>query len=144
MIYSSWDIEWDRLKLVIMGRFLPFYLRPLKSWKTRILKKWKKLLEISSFYTCVPKTTIISGMVPEIQSKTGRIFCHFGPFFLHFYPLTTHKIKILKQWKNNLKMSSFYTCVPKITIIWCMLPEIWSPTDIIFGHFGPLFALLHH
>ena len=25
MIHSSWDIECDRLKLVIMGHFLPFY-----------------------------------------------------------------------------------------------------------------------
>ena len=24
MIYSSWDVECDRLKLVIMGHFLPF------------------------------------------------------------------------------------------------------------------------
>ena len=27
-------------------------------------------------------------------------------------------------------------------IIWCMLLEIWSMTDIIFSHFGPFFALL--
>ena len=63
MIYNSWDIECDRLKSVIMGLWVifPFYrLRPhlppcIKSWKIRILKKWKKLLEISSFYTCVQK-----------------------------------------------------------------------------------------
>ena len=29
-----------------------------------------------------------------------------------------------------------------MTIIWCMIPEIWSATDIIFCHFGLLFALL--
>ena len=28
-----------------------------------------------------------------------------------------------------------------MTIIWCMVPEIWSTTDIIFCHFGPFFAL---
>ena len=58
-------------------------------WKTqqfRILKKWKNLLEISSFYTCVPKTTIIWGTVPEIQSETN-FFCHFGPFFALYLPL---------------------------------------------------------
>ena len=50
-IYNSWDIEHDRLKLVIIGHSLPFYPSPLlKTWKIRILKKWKKLLEISSFY----------------------------------------------------------------------------------------------
>ena len=29
-----------------------------------------------------------------------------------------------------------------MTIIWCMVPEIWSVTDRIFCHFGPFFALL--
>ena len=35
-------------------------------------------------------------------------------------------------------MSPFYTCVIKITIIWCMFPEIWSVTDmsfVILDHF---------
>ena len=79
MIYSSWYIKCDRLNLVITGHFLPS--PPLTTWKTRILKKRKKWLEISSFYTCVPKTMIIRSTVPEIQSETDRIFCHFGPFF---------------------------------------------------------------
>ena len=26
--------------------------------------------------------------------------------------------------------------------IWCTVPEIWSETDIIFGHSGPFFVLL--
>ena len=29
-----------------------------------------------------------------------------------------------------------------MTIIWCMVPKIWSATDIIFCHSGLLFALL--
>ena len=29
----------------------------------------------------------------------------------------------------------------KITIIWRMFPQIWSATDIIFGHYGPFFSL---
>ena len=41
-------------------------------------------------------------------------------------------------------MSSFYTCVPKLTIIQCMLPEIWSTTDRIFCHFESFFALFPH
>ena len=32
-------------------------------------------------------------------------------------------------------MSLLYTCVPKITIMWCMLPEIWNTTDLIFLSF---------
>ena len=51
MIYSSWDIECDGLKLIILGQFLPFYPPPsLKTQKKRNFEKMeKKMLEISSF-----------------------------------------------------------------------------------------------
>ena len=77
--WSSWDIESDRLKLVIMWViFCPFTTRPLlKTQKIRILKKRKKLLERSSFYACVPKTTIIWGTFPEILRET-EFFVIFG------------------------------------------------------------------
>ena len=41
-------------------------------------------------------------------------------------------------------MSSFYTCVPKITILRCMLPEIWSGTDTLLCQFGPGDIILLH
>ena len=77
IIYSSSNIERDRLKFVISGHFVPFY--PLKTLKTKILKKWKKWLKIS-FYTST-KNHIHRCVVPEIQSETDRIFSRFGPFF---------------------------------------------------------------
>ena len=46
------------------------------------MEKWKKLLEIS-FYTNVPKATIIWVVVPEIQSETQNsllFWAIFGPF----------------------------------------------------------------
>ena len=39
IIYSSWDIEQNVLKLIILGHFLPFY--PLKTPKIKILKNEK-------------------------------------------------------------------------------------------------------
>ena len=73
MIYNSWDIWRARLQLVILGYFLtsPSPSVPLKLEKSEFKKKWKKLLEIS-FYTCVPKTTIIWFMVPVIRSEKER------------------------------------------------------------------------
>ena len=50
-------------------------------------------------------------------------------YFLHFYPLTTQKIKISKVWKKHLEISSVYTCVLKIMIRWYTVPEIWCATD---------------
>ena len=46
-------------------------------------------MEILSFYTCAPKTTIIWDTVLKMQSETG----HFWPLT----PLTTQKFKILKK-----------------------------------------------
>ena len=49
MIYSSWDTQPGRLKLIILGHFWPFY--PPNNPKNQNFEKKKKLLEIS-FYTC--------------------------------------------------------------------------------------------
>ena len=142
-----------------------------------------KTLEISSFYTSVPKIMIICYTVPEIWHLTDVIVIfHFGLFFvllppnspknknfkkmrettggiiiLHnctknhdhllycswdmvcdscdcyfsfwaifcsFTPLTSQKMKILKQWQKNLEITSFYTSVPKIMIICYTVLEI--------------------
>ena len=80
-------------------------------------KMKNKLLEISSFYTCVPKTTIIRGTVPVIRSETDRIFCHFGPFFA-LSPHNNPQNQNFEKMKKKLYMSSFYTWVSKIMIIY--------------------------
>ena len=75
------------------------------------------------------------------QTKFLVIFGHFLPL----YPPKNQKNQNFKTIKKkHREMSSLYTCVPKITIIWCMLPEIWNTRDLIFYHFGPFFALLPH
>ena len=113
--------------------------------KPEVWKNEKKLLEMSSFYTCVAKTTIIWGTLPKIRSET-IFFCHFGSFFTLYHPcpLTTQKTKTLKKWNNHLEMSSFETCATKNTIKWSMLIHIWNVTDnflsfkAIFFFFSPL------
>ena len=46
-----------------------------------------------------------------------------------------------QKWKNLLEISLFYICVPKITIVWYTVLEIWSETDkiifVILGYFCP-------
>ena len=69
--------------------FLLAFIHELwKTWKIRILRKWKKkkkMLEIS-FYTCVPKTTIIWGTLPGIWSEAN----FFLSFWAIFCPLLPH------------------------------------------------------
>ena len=181
---------------VILGHFLPFY--HVTTQKIKILKKWRKHLEMSSFYMCVPKITIKWCMLLKIWSEKN-IFKKLGPFFallplywpqklkfgkkckenlkycpfahmhqkwrsydiwflgykvihteffvilchfLPFDPPSNLKIKMLKNWKKSLEILSFYTCVPQMMIIWCMVPEIWSAKDRIFFHFGTFFVIL--
>ena len=57
------------------------------------------MLKISSFYTSVPKTTIICGTFPEIWSET-----YFFVILGHFLPFTTpHPNNPEKQNLENTK-----------------------------------------
>ena len=100
-------------------------------------KKWKTLLEISSFYTKLPKTKITWGTVPEIWSTTGEII------FCHFTTLTTWKIKILKKWKKHQRWHHFNYLYQKL---WsCIHPEIWVQQTWIFvilGHSLPFYPTI--
>ena len=66
-----------------------------KPQKSQFWENEKQLPEISSFYTCAPKSTIIGDTVPEIQSKTV-ILGDFLPFTPPPLPIT-QKTKILKK-----------------------------------------------
>ena len=78
---------------------------------------------------------IICYTVLEIQCVTDVIIFYFGPFFALLNPLSSQKIKILKNWKKQMG-----TTVPKIMIICYPVLEIWHLTDVsaIF-HFGLFF-----
>ena len=75
-----------------MGYFLPSY--PITAQNIKNSKKWKKHLEISSFYTIVLKITIICYTVPEIWLMMDAINISFGVFF-PFTPITAQK------WNND-------------------------------------------
>ena len=129
----------------ILGYFLLFYQG--EKWKCQ--KKIKKHLEISSFYTSVPKLMIICYAVPEIWYVTDVIVVfHFGLFFAvlpppPFPPPNSPRNINFKKMKKHLKILSFYTSVQKIMIISYTVPEIWHLMDaIVVFHFGQLFAPL--
>ena len=89
MMYSSWDMERGR------QNFLPFWtifcpFTSLTIQKIKNSKKWKKCLEISSFYTSASKTMIICHTVPEIWHVMDEIYFSFWAIIT----LTFQKIKI--------------------------------------------------
>ena len=132
-IYGSWDMKcnWHNF-LVILGHFLPFYHPTFP--KNENIKKMKKTLNISSFYTSVPKIMIIGYAVPGIRRVTDVIVIfYFGLFFALLPPppppLTARKIKISKNWRRYLEVLSSYASVQKLMIRWCTVPEIWCAAD---------------
>ena len=128
-----------------------------KLWKTqkiRLLTKWTNLPEIS-FYTCVPKTAIIWGTVPETQSET-----EFFVILDHFYPFNLlpgsnpenqkfdkneksiwrcHHFKLVQQKKRSYDVSLFRYGV--IQIFRYFLPSHrhnFLSFQAIFCSFAPL------
>ena len=127
MIYSSWDIECDRQKLVIMGHFLSFNLSPRENPKNQNFEKNEnKLLEISSSYTCTKKKNMRYGSWDMEWDRQN--FLSFWDSFWSFTSLTTQKTKMLKKMK---KASGDITILQMYTIndnydVWLLKYEVWQ------------------
>ena len=141
--WQSYDIWFLRYQVqqtdffAIFGNFFPF------TQKMEISKKWKKYLEITSFYKSAPKLMIIGYSVPEIWHMMDVIVRnHFGLFFCPFTPLKPKKWKYQKIKKKYLEITSFYLSVPKIMIICYTVPEIWCVPDVIVIFLFELFFIL--
>ena len=90
MMCCSWDMVRGRCNYFsFWATFCPF--TPLTAQKIKISLKWKKVLEISSFYASVPKIMIICYIVLEIWHMMYVIVVFHLGNFLHFYPLTAQK-----------------------------------------------------
>ena len=110
MIYSSWDMKRTRQNFfVILGHVLPFHLpNSLKNKNEKKKKKWKKYLEISSFYKSVPNI-MICYTVPEIWHVMDvivifhlTIFCPFTPPPCPYSPKKSKFQKSEKKsWRNH-------------------------------------------
>ena len=74
---------WHVADVIVLFHFGQFALStPLTAQKMKISKKIKENLNISSFYTIVPKIMIIGYTVPVVWRVTDVIVIfHFGLFF---------------------------------------------------------------
>ena len=84
MMYGSWQTKF----FVILNHFLPFYT--LTTQKIKLLKKWKKHLEIASFCRSIPEIMIC-------YTATWETTCDgmdgFWAIFCPFTLLMTKKVK---------------------------------------------------
>ena len=102
MVLEIWSMK-DRI-FVILGHLLPFCTNNLQKFWNQNFEKMKKHLEISSFYTSVPKLMIICHTAPEIWYITNVIcIFHFGLFFaLTPTPLLLTAPKNVHSWNPGL------------------------------------------
>ena len=124
---------------VILCRFLLF--SPPNNPKKKDLKEWKKLWEMSSFYSCVPQMTILWCMVPEIWSAADRIVCHVGLFLSTYPPNNVENQDFEKMNKIPGDIIILYICTVNENHMmygpWDMEHDKWN----FFSHFGLFFAL---
>ena len=130
MIYSSWDIESNRLKLVIMSHFSallhppPLSLLPLTKQSPQ-----KKQRNYRRYHHFKPQPYEV-GLLRYGVRQT-EFFVILGHFFRFYLPLASRDMECHRQffvilghfllfyhtnnpknWKLEKKILSFYTCVP--------------------------------
>ena len=137
MIYSSWDIEQNILKLVILGHFLPFI--PLKTPKINILKNEKICWRYHHSTNVQQKSQSY-----DVQFlRYGQKFLSFCAIFCPFTsPLIIPNVKILKEKKKmagDVILLHIYVYHKRRSYeIWFLKYKV-QQTEIfnILGHFLP-------
>ena len=122
--------------------FLLFY--PTNNPKNQNFEKLKKMpWDIITLQKCAKNHNHMLYCSSDMACDRCNCYFSFWASFCPFTPRTTQKIKNLQKWKKCLKISSFYTSVPKIMSICYTAPEAWHVThNCHFFHFGLFFALL--
>ena len=135
-LYCSWDMACDECNYFSFWvTFCLFTHHPpptLTARKMKIQKKWKKKKKKPGDIIILHKFTKTHDhmLYYSWDMVCDRCNCCFSfwAIVFPFTPVTAQKIKISKTWKKCLEISSFYTCIPKIMIRWCTVPEIWCAT----------------
>ena len=118
----------DELEKQLFFALLP---SPHKNPKIRILKNENYFLWYHHFTHVYqnPQSYEVQFLRYRVrQTEFSAILGHFLPFD----PPNNLKNQRFKQMKKGLKTLSFYTCIPQMMVIWCMVPETWSATDFFF------------
>ena len=126
VMYSSWNMERNRQNFFSFWTiFCPF---TILTTRKKIFEKKEK--NAWRYHHCTQVCHIWhTHHVWFLRYEAWHNFLSFWVIFCPFTTLITQRPKFLKKWKKPQKISSFYTCVPKIMIRWCKVLEIWCATD---------------
>ena len=101
MCYRSTDMARDRCNCYFSFWAIFYAFTPLAARKIKISKKWKRQLEISSFYVTVPKIMIICYTVPEILCLRDVIVIFYFMIFFDLLPSNSPKNQNVKKNENT-------------------------------------------
>ena len=109
-----------RVKHIEIGNFRSFFAlllpppHPKKNPKIKILKNEKNCWRYHHFTHVHQKSQSFDVQILKYGVRQAEFFVILGHFlpFEPPNPLTTQKIKILKNWKKHQEILSFHTCVP--------------------------------
>ena len=125
---------------VILHHFLPLY--PPNNLENQNFEKTKKKPGcILILHICTINDNLMMYGSWDMERKKQN----FLSFWTVFCPFTSPKDLENENFGKTKKKAwrhYHFTRVPYMTIIWYMVPEIWSETDKICCHFGLFFALL--
>ena len=106
MIYNSWGIEQDRLKLLILGHFYP-----PKNQKD-ILKKWKNCWRYHHFTHVYQKSQSYNAWFLKYGVRQTSSFVILGHCFALLPHKQSPKSKFRKKWKEASGDLLVFTSVP--------------------------------
>ena len=120
MKYGSWDTKYH---------FGPFFalLPPYRPRKSKFWKNEKNIRRYYHFTNVKWQSYDVWFLRYGVQQTEFFVILDQ---FLQFYPPNKTKnlnFEIIK--KKHLEILSVYTCVPKIMIRWCTVPEKWCATN---------------
>ena len=136
---SFWDIFCPlapglTLKIKIWKTF-----DPPNNPKNQNFGKMKKMFEDIILFLCITNDDHM--MYSSWDMECDRIFVTLS--HLSFYYNNNLKNQNFEKMKETMEITSFYTCVPQMTIIWCMVSEKWSVTEffLVLDYFLPFYPL---
>ena len=141
MIGSFLGVRHDGWSFLSFGA--SFFLSTLLAiWKINIFEKWKKHLEIWSFYTCEPQMTIIYDVwFLRYSVRQTKFFCYFGLLFALLAPNNSDNQNFEKIKKKPGDIIILHMCT--INEIY-MIYSSWHMErnkQSFFYHFWTFFAL---
>ena len=123
MMDGSWDMEHDRQNFLSFWTNFCTLINTPSSLKNKKFEKMKITTEeVIILHMCTINDNYM--MYGSWDIKCDRQ--NFLSFWTIFYPPNNPEKQNFEKMKKHLEILSFYKCVPKMTIIWSMFPEIYS------------------